>query len=118
MTEDDPFAEPPRERGRAGVLAQGLRDPAQRATWIGLLLVVTGLVLGFFGYRGVAATLDVYVQLPFALSGGLGGLALVGAGLALCNAQAARYAEALDRAAEQRLVEAWTDLESLVTRRR
>jgi|GEM_PF-5597286 len=57
---------------------------ATRYTAIGL--VVFGLLFIFFAWNGAAGLdngVDIRTQFPFLISGGIGGLALVGAGLTL-----------------------------------
>jgi hypothetical protein len=57
-----------------------------RAEWdriTGVTLLIAGGVAMFLGYRGVADSPFVSVQLPYIISGGLGGLLLCGVGVAL-----------------------------------
>jgi hypothetical protein len=57
-----------------------------RAEWdrvTGVVLVISGAAALFLGYRGVAGSPFVSVQLPYIISGGLGGLLLCGVGVAL-----------------------------------
>jgi hypothetical protein len=57
-----------------------------RAEWdrvTGVVLVISGAAALFLGYRGVAGSPFVSVQLPYIISGGLGGLFLCGVGVAL-----------------------------------
>jgi hypothetical protein len=68
---------------------------------IGVLVVVLGLVLVFFAWNGAANRDYVEGQLPYLISGGLSGLALVGLGLTVVLVQshrrdAAELAEKLD----------------------
>jgi hypothetical protein len=60
-------------------LAQRLRDPRNA---VGIALVVAGAVALFVGYWGVSGTLDPGKQLPYIISGGIGGIFLLGAGVA------------------------------------
>lgn len=60
-------------------MAQRLRDPR---TAVGIALVVAGAVALFVGYWGVSGTLDPGKQLPYIISGGIGGMFLLGAGVA------------------------------------
>ena len=61
-------------------LARRLRDPRVVAGW--LLGAIGGLaVIG--GYWGVSGTLDPGKQLPYIISGGIGGVFLLGLGAAL-----------------------------------
>ncbi len=63
------------------------------------LLTIVGLVAIIAAWYGTAGTLYVAFQVPLLVSGGLGGLALIGAGLALVHIQMGRR----DAALEQRL---------------
>lgn len=49
----------------------------------GVLLTAVGLVVVLAGYLGMRDEADVALQLPYVMSGGLGGLALVGLGVVL-----------------------------------
>ncbi len=57
---------------------------------IGVLLVVAGFIAMFLAWNGAAAKDFVQGQLPYVLSGGLVGIALVGCGLTVINVQARR----------------------------
>lgn len=78
-----------------------------------VVLTVAGLVAVLVGYLGVRNHSDIVLQLPYFISGGVGGLALMGLGaLALIQyqmrLQARRFAEvtdALDEWKEQALAE-------------
>jgi hypothetical protein len=61
-------------------------------------------------WRGLAASLVVALQLPYAASGALGGLAVLGFALGILTIQATRRAEARERAEFGRLVDATADL--------
>jgi hypothetical protein len=69
---------------------------------VGVLLVVAGFIALFLAWNGAAAKDYVQGQFPYLLSGGLVGIALVGAGLTVINVQARRadQAELLNRLAE------------------
>jgi hypothetical protein len=65
------------------------------------LVVMAGLALaGFAGiilaWYGTSGTLFVALQIPHLVSGGLGGLALVGAGIALLHIQMGRREAAIE----------------------
>lgn len=68
---------------------QQMRVPEPRADRealllkLGAALVVVGLVLVAAGYWGASGTASVAEQVPYAISGGAGGLALVVVGAAL-----------------------------------
>lgn len=56
----------------------------------GVVLVAAGFALIFLGWNGAAGLDFVEGQVPYVISGGLTGLALVGAGLAVVLVQAQR----------------------------
>ena len=66
---------------------------------VGVLLVVVGFIAIFLAWNGAASKDFVAGQLPYVLSGGMVGLALVGSGLTVINVQARRadQAELLNR---------------------
>jgi hypothetical protein len=80
---------------------------------LAVVLTVGGIVAVLVGYLGVRDHSDIVLQLPYFISGGVGGLALMGLGaLALIQyqmrIQARRFAEvtdALDEWKEQALAE-------------
>lgn len=74
-----------------------LRDPWRRSVTLSLALVAAGVVGIVLAWIGVAATVVIPTQVAFAVSGGIGGFALIGTGIALLEIQRRRYA-----AAEQR----------------
>jgi len=75
-------------------------DPSSPAlTWIGLGIAALGFAVIAFSWGKVAALLDVSLQLPYVVSGGLTGLALVMVGMTAVNV-AARRQDAAARAAE------------------
>lgn len=61
-------------------ILERLRDPR---TFLGIALVVCGAIALLVGYWGVSATLDPGKQLPYIVSGGMGGVFLLGAGATL-----------------------------------
>lgn len=60
----------------------------------GLVLVVAGFIALFLAWNGAAGLDYVQGQIPYLLSGGLVGLALVGAGLTVVNVQTRRADQA------------------------
>ncbi|HVM55703.1 MAG TPA: hypothetical protein VM262_21140 [Acidimicrobiales bacterium] len=91
-----PAAEPRRLRP----LARGLPsfDPSSPAlTWIGLALAAIGFGVIAFSWGKVAGLLDVSLQMPYVVSGGLTGLGLVMVGMTAVNV-AARRQDAVERA--------------------
>ena len=89
---------------------RALRDPFTVSVAILVLLAGGGLVGVAVGWKGAAASLDVSVQLPYIVSGGLGGLALLGFAAGLLLIQVRRRREARRRAEFQRVVEAAADV--------
>lgn len=57
---------------------------------VGVLLVVAGFIALFLAWNGAAGKDFVQGQLPYVISGGLVGIALVGCGLTVINVQARR----------------------------
>jgi hypothetical protein len=64
------------------------------ATLIGAALVLAGFVVIGLGWRGGAATLFVPTQVAYGVSGGMVGMGLIGAGLAVLAVQVTRLATA------------------------
>lgn len=80
---------------------------------IGLGLVamaVAGAVGLAVAWRGVAGTLDVWVQVPFLASGAVGGVALAGAAIGLLSVHTERQSAADERDALDNLVHEAADL--------
>jgi hypothetical protein len=78
-------------------LWQMLRDPRLSTSLVLGAAVVAGLLLLAQGWRGVAGTLVVSGQLPYLVSGAVGGVALIGAGLALLRIHLDRVEAAEER---------------------
>ena len=101
---------------RALALRAMLRDPALPG-----LLVMAGLVIAGFGaiayaWFGTARIIYVPLQVPRAVSGGLGGLALIAVGMALFDLQVARRDAARERRAQDDLIDEVAELVSLAPR--
>jgi hypothetical protein len=77
-------------------------------------LVVAALVGLGVAWRGLAATEVVSDQVAYAVSGVLGGVALLGFALGVGSIQTTRRAEARERAALDRVVVAAADLLAVV----
>ena len=77
---------------------RALRDPRVSTTLLFAGLVVAGFAVLMLGWRGVAATLYVVLQLPWVLSGAFAGMAVIGAGLALLVTHLNRAEAAAERA--------------------
>lgn len=86
-----PAREAPRRRTPA--LGRGLKPgsrlrgvaTATTGTWIGVVLVAAGFAAIFYTWGKVAGVLNVAQQLPYLVSGGLSGLALVIVGVAVVD---------------------------------
>jgi hypothetical protein len=90
-----------------------LRELAERGTRaeivaleLAMALVGMGFVFLGFTWSSVAALLTVPLQLPFIVSGGFGGIALIGLGLAVLAIQTNRFDRARDRDDIDELIEA------------
>ena len=109
MTTIDPVEE--RRRGkRQRATARGAAEQTARTrrlphldptspvlTWIGLGLATLGFLVIAYAWGKVAALLDVSLQMPYVVSGGLSGLGLVMVGMTVVNV-AARRQDAAERA--------------------
>lgn len=82
---------------RALTVVSWLRDPAFPGLVLMTAVVIGGAVSIYFGWRGVARTIYVPLQLPEVISGGLGGIALIGLGLFLFDLQMSRRELARER---------------------
>ena len=89
---------------------RALRDPFIVSVVILVALAAGGLAGVGIGWRGAAASLNVAVQLPYIVSGALGGLTIVGFSSGLLLVQLRRREEARRRAEFQRVVESAVDL--------
>lgn len=87
------------EAGRRGLLGRLPNiDPASPVlTWVGLGLTALGFALIAFTWGKVSELLQVSLQLPYVVSGGLTGVALVIVGMTAVNV-AARRQDAAQRA--------------------
>lgn len=71
------------ERAAASLRAGGLHGPETRLLVLGVVLLVASLAFVVAGWYGASGTLDVGEQVPYLVSGGLGGVALACIGAAL-----------------------------------
>lgn len=78
---------------------RALRDPRVSTTLVFAGLVIVGFALLVLGWRGVAATLFVVLQVPWAVSGSFAGVAVIGTGLALLVTHLNRAEAAAERVA-------------------
>lgn len=81
-------------------------DPAVRAFAVLALLVVAGFVTLALAWHGAARTPYVPLEVPWVVSGGIAGLALIGMGLGALSIQLSRREAAEQRAAVEELVRA------------
>jgi len=96
-----------------------LRDPGTAAVIVLLLLAVAGFVMLALAWRGAARTIYVPLQMPWVLSGGFAGLALIGLAYGAISIHLGRRQDAVHRAEVEDLVRtAATLAEELRTGRR
>jgi hypothetical protein len=86
------------------------RDPYSVSIVVLLVLAAAGLAGLGIGWAGAAGSLVVSVQLPYIVSGVIGGAALLGFSLGLLIIQARRHREAQRRVQFDRVVRAAADL--------
>jgi hypothetical protein len=79
-------------------------DPFRRSIVISIALILAGFVAIGLAWRGAARSLIVAEQLPFLVSGGVGGLALIAAGAGMLAVQSSRYWNARERKQLDRLI--------------
>ena len=96
---------------------RALADPWRRSVALAVALVAAGFVAILIAWVGVSATLSIPAQVSFAVSGGMGGFALAGAGLALFDIQRRRYDAAADRRDLVAFVDELSELAELVAAR-
>jgi hypothetical protein len=97
---------------RALAVVAWLRDPAFPGLVMMATIAIAGAVSIYFGWRAVARTIYVPLQLPALVSGGIGGLALIGLGLFLFDLQMSRRDLARERKHNADLLD---EIASLVT---
>jgi hypothetical protein len=85
---DAPAAPARTPAGRLGRPLSALRAVPHVGTWAGVLLCAAGLVLIAVAWGGAAGTLQVGRQMPYVISAGCTGLALVAIGLTVANLSA------------------------------
>jgi len=78
--------------------------------WAGWILAAVGIVVIIVGWYGVSGQALVAKQLPYLISGGLGGVALVGIGAAMISAERRRQ----DTGRIERLEEMVTELRAVL----
>jgi uncharacterized membrane protein YdfJ with MMPL/SSD domain len=95
-----------------------LRDPWRRSMALATALVVAGFIAIVIAWVGVAATRVIPTQVAFAVSGGMGGFALVGTGIALFEIQRRRHSAAEQRRDFAAFASELQDLAELIAARR
>jgi hypothetical protein len=81
-----------------------LRDPGVQASIVLGLLAVLGFAMLALGWRGAARTVYVPLQMPWLVSAGVGGLALLGMALGGWSIHLGRRADAVHRLAVEDVV--------------
>jgi hypothetical protein len=99
-------------------LRRALRDPFVVSVSILVTLLAGGLVAVGVAWKTAAASLDVAVQLPYLVSGALGGLAVAGFAAGLLSIQIRRRQEASRRADMARVVTAAAEVLAVARRAR
>ena len=82
--------------------------------YLGLAIVALGLGLIVFTYERVAGLANVALQLPYMVSGGIGGLVAVLIGLTCTNVAVKRRSMALETRRTERLVGLMNELDELM----
>lgn len=85
-------------------LFRALGNPALRAVLVLVVLVAVGYEMMWLGWRGAARTVVEPLQSPWVMSGGLGGLAVLGMALGAWSVHLGRRQDAEHRAAVEGLV--------------
>jgi len=83
---------------------KALRDPGIRAGLVLCATVIAGFVLFVLSWRGVARTIYVPFQLPWIVSAGVVGLAVIGGSFGALSIHLGRRADATHRAAVDDIV--------------
>jgi hypothetical protein len=87
-----------------------MNRPFRGSLVVATLLVVGGFITVAVAWRTVADQIEPIVQLPYAVSGAVGGLASLGFGLAIATIQRRRHLEAAERAEFARVIAAASGL--------
>ena len=97
-------------------LERFIQDPSAPGILMMAALVIGGFVAIWFGWRGVARTIHVALQVPGLLSGGVAGVALIGLGSALVNVQVGRRDAAEERRRTDRVLDEVAALQAFAPR--
>lgn len=99
------------ETGARRSSLRAITDPASTVPiYLGVLVAAVGFVLLVIGWSDVAGTIDVGRQMPYLMSTGLPGVALVMVGLVLINVSVRRQDSAERARQMSALTEALTEL--------
>lgn len=93
----------PAERQRFAVPSLLRGVPASGAVWAGLLVAVLGFVVILLTWIKVARTVDVGLQMPYVVSGGMSGLGLIIVGVAIVD-MAVRRQDRIERGHQMALM--------------
>ncbi|HVV74853.1 MAG TPA: hypothetical protein VHC43_02380 [Mycobacteriales bacterium] len=93
------------------------RDPAVRSVLVLVLLAAGGFAMFALGWRGSARTVYVPLQLPWLISGGLTGFALLGLALGAWSIHLSRRENAAHREAFEDFVHDAAELAEKIRRR-
>jgi len=107
-----------RDLQRALRLIRLLRDPALPGLLLMAALVVAGFAAITIGYFGAARLIYVPLQMPEIVSGGVGGLALIGVGAYLFGVQIDRQHAAREEMLTDEMLGEMADLVALSSRLR
>lgn len=91
-------------------LIAALRRVPHLGTWAGLLLTAAGFVLITVAWGETAGEIDVPLQLPYVMSAGFGGLALVCVGVTLVAIDVRLRDSAARRAQSRQVTDALDEL--------
>lgn len=94
-----------------------LRRDAPAWTWAGVVLAGAGFLLIGVAWGQVAGETQVYLQLPYLVSGGLTGLGFIMVGVTLVNVAAKRRDEAARERQTDRLVSILAEVEATLAQK-
>lgn len=114
VPEDEPGTEPRRITDRV----PALRPISPVPTYVGIAVTAIGFVLIAIAWGTVAGETNVALQMPYLVSGGIAGLALVMVGLTVVSIAARRRDAALREQQTQLLADALRELGAALDERR